>query len=549
VEFDHPPGVDDLDALLLSGAQVTGVLPDNAVMVSVPGRWGKVPAGAVWIGQMEAGDKISPALGVNTLLRRSAGRVFPVIVEFHADVDATEQAAVETSLGVIFLHPAGLLPQHAIVEATAEIVQLLAARDEVAYIFPADPGLLTGANTYPCAGMLTTAGTVAQYANITHGWDLSSDNIAHLSYYFGSLTPQVPAATVESEILRAFAQWAGKVNVTFQPATMASLARTIAVEFVSGAHGDAYPFTASGGMIAHTFYPVPVNSEPIAGDMHFNADEAWHTGADIDIYTVALHEAGHALGLTHSDNPGDVMYPYYQRGVPLSANDIGAALELYPAAEAHASSSTATSTTIITTTTTTGTTAALPPPLALSLSSLPATTQSAVISAGGSVTGGIGADSVVWQTDHGYTGNATVSTSGATTATWTAANIPLVTGVNTLTVTALSGAQVSTKTATVTLQKPTAVSVSPVTISIVSPVKAVVTVNAATMSVSGTAAGGAGITEITWQTSNGATGTACGTNTWIATGIPLLEGNTTVMLRAYDSTGANAWVAFVAVRP
>ena len=55
--------------------------------------------------------------------------------------------------------------------------------------------------------MLTTMGTVAQYANITHGWDLSADGMAHLTYYFGSLTAKVPAATVESEILRAMNQW------------------------------------------------------------------------------------------------------------------------------------------------------------------------------------------------------------------------------------------------------------------------------------------------------------------------------------------------------
>jgi hypothetical protein len=33
--------------------------------------------------------------------------------------------------------------------------------------------------------------------------------------------------------------------------------------------------------------------------MHFDADEAWENPQKIDLYSVALHEAGHALGLGH----------------------------------------------------------------------------------------------------------------------------------------------------------------------------------------------------------------------------------------------------------
>ncbi len=180
--------------------------------------------------------------------------------------------------------------------------------------------------------------------------------------------------------------------------------------------------------------------------------------------------------------------------------------------------------------------------LALTISPAPATTSTATIELTGTLAGGKGKDSVQWQTDHGYTGTATVSASGA----WTTTNIPLVTGPNTLTVLAFDAADnVSTKTATVTLQQATASTVSPITLSIASPVSPVVMVNAPTISVSGKASGGAGVTEITWQTSNGATGTACGTGTWVATGIPVPEGNTTIILRAYDSKGASAWVALV----
>src|SRR5882757_7821386 len=51
VAFDHPVGVNDLDALNIAGAQVTGILPDNAVVVS--GAMRMRPVGAIWIGAVD----------------------------------------------------------------------------------------------------------------------------------------------------------------------------------------------------------------------------------------------------------------------------------------------------------------------------------------------------------------------------------------------------------------------------------------------------------------------------------------------------------------
>jgi hypothetical protein len=401
--------------------------------------------------------------------------------------------------------------------------------------------MLTGTGIYSCADMLTTSGPIAQYSNITHGWDLDSDNVAHLSYYFGSLTAKVPAATVESEILRAMNQWTGNVNVTFSPSAVMSAVRSVYIEFVSGAHGDAYPFDGPGGILAHTFYPVPVNAETIAGDMHFDADEPWAVGQDTDIYTVALHEIGHALGLTHSDNPGDVMYPYYHRGLPLSANDIGAVKELYQVPGAQTVSSSP-----VTVTATTGTTQSAAP-LALTIDTIPAATQAALVNVAGVVSGGTAPYTVQWQTDHGYTGTAVISSG---TDTWTVGDIPLVSGSNTITVTAFdSNDLVSTRTAAISMQQAASSPTLPIAISIASPASTVITVNTPTINVSGTASGGAGITQVTWQTSNGAAGIASGVAPWVATGIPILQGTTTVILRAFDARGASAWVAEVAVKP
>ena len=83
---------------------------------------------------------------------------------------------------------------------------------------------------------------------------------------------------MRSEVERAFQVWASYANVTFSAGQVQGAVRSIDILFASGAHGDAYPFDGPGGVLAHTFYPAPINGEPIAGDMHFDADESWRAG-------------------------------------------------------------------------------------------------------------------------------------------------------------------------------------------------------------------------------------------------------------------------------
>ena len=55
-------------------------------------------------------------------------------------------------------------------------------------------------------------------------------------------------------------------------------------------------------------------------------------GTGVDLFSVALHEAGHALGLAHSTDPSAVMYPYYRQQTGLTSDDITAIQSLYGAA-------------------------------------------------------------------------------------------------------------------------------------------------------------------------------------------------------------------------
>ena len=232
MEFDHTPSAQDLENLLAGGAQIVSVLPDNAVVVSAANGL-NLPAGVRSIGRLEPADKLSPLLN-------SASTA--AIVEFHLDVTPDQQNAISVEESVAFQRPAVLTANHAIAIGDLQTFQALAAHDEVAYIFPADPALLTDTGFHACAGMLTLAGPIAQYANIVHGWDLDADNAAHLGYVFGSLTTKVPTATVQGEIVRALNQWSNITNVIFAPGASATAPRTVAIKFASGSHGDAYPF-------------------------------------------------------------------------------------------------------------------------------------------------------------------------------------------------------------------------------------------------------------------------------------------------------------------
>jgi hypothetical protein len=104
--------------------------------------------------------------------------------------------------------------------------------------------------------------------------------------------------------------------------------------WASGDHGDGNPFDGPGGVLAHCFYPPPVNAGAIAGDCHFDDAEKWVTpglgGAGIDAVTVMAHEIGHGLGLAHSADTNALMYPFYSsRRAYLGYDDIAGIVAKY----------------------------------------------------------------------------------------------------------------------------------------------------------------------------------------------------------------------------
>ena len=399
--------------------------------------------GALRSRPLAAAEKISPLVDGLLIADGAASGVF--VIEFHPDVEDGGARSILAECGLWVKENSDLLPHQLLARGTALEASRLAAWDEVAYIFPASEELLDGRPVAACAGPLTEFGQIGQYiAQIGAGWDGAGARSVELGYSLDHSTDKLPTATISSAIARALAEWSAVVLVKFTRVESPQAPRSLNMLFGAGAHGDAYPFDGPGRVLAHTFYPAPPNSEPLAGDLHFDADEAWG-GASLDLYSVALHEVGHALGLGHSDQPGAVMYPYYRKFDKLTGEDIQAIQSMY--AEGTTQNTTPASPVAPPSQPVIPSAPPTPPPApnpardtvapAVSVTS-PATTsvltQASAIVIRGTARDSIGVARVTWTSSSGTSGIA----SGTTM--WSTEAIPLMTGTATITVRAYDDA-------------------------------------------------------------------------------------------------------------
>jgi hypothetical protein len=144
------------------------------------------------------------------------------------------------------------------------------------------------------------------------------------------------SAQWQREILRAFQTWAVNANINIgliadggqafnTPGAVQGDTRFGDIRVGAGPRGsDEIAFAA----------PFSWTGTTLSGDVIFDQGSPYAIGnvADaLDLYSVALHEAGHVFGVGHSDAAGSAMNEDYQFHTGLSAGDVAALQTLYGA--------------------------------------------------------------------------------------------------------------------------------------------------------------------------------------------------------------------------
>ncbi|XP_040195249.1 collagenase 3-like [Rana temporaria] len=149
-----------------------------------------------------------------------------------------------------------------------------------------------------------------------------------ISYQIFNYTPDLPPAEVDKAIQKAFRVWSEVTPLQF--IRLQNGTADIKIVFGVREHGDFFPFDGPSGVLAHAFPP----GDHIGGDIHFDEEETWTVNvSDYNLFSVAVHEIGHSLGLDHSGNPRALMFPFYthfsSEVFTLPTDDILGIQELY----------------------------------------------------------------------------------------------------------------------------------------------------------------------------------------------------------------------------
>ncbi len=167
----------------------------------------------------------------------------------------------------------------------------------------------------------------------------SNSNGNVTSNLFTTFNGKWSPSTWQAEILQAAQLWAQQANLNFAVVSDNGTAAG-GGKYQQGDPGmgdiriGGYNF-GNTSYLAGTYLPPAVNNYSIAGDINFNTALNFNIDSTYDLQTVAIHEMGHALGLSHSSVYSANMYPSYTTlKRALTSDDIAGIQAIYGARQA-----------------------------------------------------------------------------------------------------------------------------------------------------------------------------------------------------------------------